>query len=128
MTAVYIGIVGSRRRNSIKDRELIFKLVNDLKNEYGDRLVIVSGGCKKGADKFCKDACRKFDIDYEEYLPQLSKGMKYFEAVKRYHARNYLIAKRVTDTVFAMVSWDRKGGTENTITHANALDKKVILL
>lgn len=127
-SVVYIGIVGSRRRNSIADKELIFDLISELKEKYGDRLTIVSGGCKKGADRFCKNACRKLKIDYEEYLPDLIKGMTYFEAVKRYHARNYRIAKRINDTLFAMVSRDRKGGTENTIKHASALGKNVILL
>ena len=46
-----VAIVGSRRyENKRKIKEFIFK----LKNEYGEKTIIVSGGCKSGADKYAK--------------------------------------------------------------------------
>ena len=43
-----IAIIGSRRyENKKKIKDFIFK----LKNEYGARTVIISGGCKDGADR-----------------------------------------------------------------------------
>ena len=42
-----IAIVGSRKYdNKIKIKEFIFK----CKEQFGDKLEIVSGGCKYGAD------------------------------------------------------------------------------
>ena len=46
-----VGIVGSRKytnKNNIRD--FIFR----LKEEFGDGVEIVSGGCKFGADKYAK--------------------------------------------------------------------------
>ena len=46
-----IGIVGSRRyENKKKIKDFIFK----LKQEHGTDTIIVSGGCKNGADKYDK--------------------------------------------------------------------------
>ena len=43
-----VAIIGSRRyENKKKIKDFIFK----LKNEYGYNTIIVSGGCKKGADR-----------------------------------------------------------------------------
>ena len=47
-----VAIVGSRRyENKRKIKEFIFK----LKNQYGENTIIVSGGCKTGADKYGKN-------------------------------------------------------------------------
>lgn len=127
MNKVYIGIVGSRRRNSLNDMNKIYNLVSRLKYKYGSSLVIVSGGCKKGADMFAKKACIKYKVEYEEYLPQIKKGMNYLQLVDRYHARNFFIADK-SDYLFAMVHMDRKGGTENTINHAESLNKPVTII
>ena len=46
-----IAIVGSRRyENKKKIKDFIFK----LKKEYGEDTIIVSGGCKDGADRYAK--------------------------------------------------------------------------
>ena len=51
-----VGIVGSRTyENKRKIREIIYK----LKEQFGDELTIVSGGCKDGADKYA----RKYALD-----------------------------------------------------------------
>ena len=46
-----IGIVGSRRyENKKKIKDFIFK----LKQEHGIDTIIVSGGCRDGADRYAK--------------------------------------------------------------------------
>ena len=61
-----VGIVGSRRyENKRKIKEFIFK----LKNEYGTDTIIVSGGCKDGADKYAKKYALELGLQYEEYPP-----------------------------------------------------------
>jgi len=124
---VKVGIVGSRRRNSGIDKDIIFETVRKLKALYGDYLVIVSGGCKKGADLFAKKACLEFDIKLVEHFPDLNGAKTYNQIVKRYYERNLIVADD-SDFVFAMVSSDRKGGTENTIKHAKKLGKNVELI
>ena len=59
-----VAIVGSRRwQNKGKIKDFIFK----LKEQYGDELTIVSGGCKDGADIIAKKVALEFDINYVEF-------------------------------------------------------------
>ena len=61
-----VGIVGSRRyENKKKIKDFIFK----LKEEYGTDTIIVSGGCKQGADKYAKKYALELGLQYEEYPP-----------------------------------------------------------
>ena len=46
-----VAIIGSRRfENKKKIKDFVFK----LKEQYGTDTIIVSGGCKTGADKYAK--------------------------------------------------------------------------
>jgi len=89
--------------------------------------IIVSGGCASGADNFAKIICTELDREIVEFLPDLSSCSSYQEATKAYYTRNKQIAENA-DTVYALVSEDRTGGTENTIKHAVTLKKKVVIL
>ena len=58
-----VAIVGSRRyENKRKIKEFIFK----LKNEYGEKTIIVSGGCKDGADKYAKKYALELGLQYDK--------------------------------------------------------------
>ena len=61
-----VAIVGSRRyENKKKIKDFVFK----LKQKYGDKTIIVSGGCKQGADKYAKKYALELGLQYEEYPP-----------------------------------------------------------
>ena len=61
-----IGIVGSRKyENKRKIKETIF----NLKQKFGSELVIVSGGCHDGADKYAKKYALELDCSYIEVNP-----------------------------------------------------------
>ncbi len=117
-----IGIVGSRRRNSVSD---YIKVAGVFYKIYrpGDR--VVSGGCKKGADRFAElivQSLRRFaPDDLIIHLPDKSRLPKLLEKLppRIAHAtinydRNTLIARDAT-VLIACVAFDRKGGTEDTI-------------
>ena len=54
-----VAIVGSRRyENTRKIQDLIYS----LKEKFGDKLTIVSGGCKSGADKYAKKFALEADV------------------------------------------------------------------
>ena len=116
-----IGIVGSRRRNSITD---FAKVYEAFKKIYKDGDWICSGGCGKGADAFA------FKIHRKEYIPYLE-----FPANWNKHGhgagfkRNTEIAKH-SHILIACVAEDRKGGTEDTIKKFKRFhpDGKVILV
>jgi len=114
-----LGIVGSRRRISIKDKELIRNKIIELKPT-----MLVSGGCLKGADKFTEELAKEFNLPITIFKPKFTGKEKHFgEVVARYYARNKKIADYSTHLI-ALVSKDRKGGTENTIEHFKKYDKE----
>ena len=121
-----LAIVGSRRRNSKFDEEIVQGIIL-VAYAYWPDLVVVSGGCEKGADAFAKRMCSTAQIPLVEHLPRLEPGLPYTTAVRRYYERNYRIANDC-DALVALVADDRKGGTENTIKYAKKLKKPVFLV
>jgi hypothetical protein len=113
-----IGIVGSRRRNTMADFD---KVVEAFDRVYrsGDRLV--SGGCLKGADHVAEMLHYERSIPIKVHYPDKAKLNQELLAVNPKaayaqinYARNELIA-RDADVLIACVAKDRKGGTEDTI-------------
>ena len=101
-----IIIIGSRRRNSSLD---FIEVKACFLTIYKKGDMIVSGGCKKGGDRFA-----------EILIDMYNTGKKIFKAEwKKYgrvagFERNTDIAKYGT-VLIACVAKDRKGGTEDTI-------------
>ena len=130
-----IAIVGSRRyENKKKIKDFIFK----LKQEHGEDTVIVSGGCKDGADKYAKKYALELGLQYEEYppfhevynlycvLPESCYGKNYH--VKYYFARNKLIAKNSDIVVGFIPKGHVSNGTNSTLKYAEKFDKKTIII
>ncbi len=115
----YIGIIGTRRRDSQKDYKIVRKaFLNICKRE--DK--IVSGGCSKGGDRFAEILVDHFLTPIIIYKPKWHLGR---------HAglmRNTDIAKK-SDILIACIAKDRKGGTEDTIKKFIAInDRKNLIL
>lgn len=109
-----IGIVGSRSRNSEEDFKACEKVFLSI---YKDGDQIVSGGCPKGGDRFAEILAKKYQVPIKIYYAQwnkLGKGAGF--------ARNTDIAKDA-DELIAVVSSNRKGGTEDTIKKFLKKDK-----
>ena len=61
-----VAIVGSRKyTNKRKIQEFIWK----LRERFGDKLEIVSGGQKDGADGYVKKYSLEFEVNYSEFPP-----------------------------------------------------------
>ena len=130
-----VGIVGARiYENKKKIKDFIFK----LKQEHGEDIIIVSGGCKNGADFYAKKYALELGLQYEEYppfhetkslycpLPEKLFGKPYH--VKNYFARNKLIAKN-SDLVVAFIPKGHiSNGTNSTLTYAEKFSKKTIII
>ena len=101
-----IGIVGSRRRNTARDRSIVF---NKLMEIYEEGDYLVSGGCPEGGDKFAEIVAKQNGVPILIFYPNWKKYGKIagFE-------RNTYIA-RESDVLIACVAPDRTGGTEDTI-------------
>jgi len=103
-----IGIVGSRNRNEIEDKNLIEDELIKIMNENKD-IIICSGGCKKGGDLFAEQLSNKYKLQKKIFEAEWNKYKKGAGFI-----RNTDIA-RESDVLIACISADRKGGTEDTI-------------
>jgi hypothetical protein len=104
-----IGIIGTRRRNTRADYNLVKISFFEIYKK-GDW--IVSGGCPKGGDAFAEKIYRDYRI------PILLFPAKWYENgvynPKAGFERNTDIAL-LSDIIIACVAYDRKGGTEDTL-------------
>ena len=130
-----VAIVGSRRyENKRKIKEFIFK----LKNQYGDGTIIVSGGCKTGADRYAKKYALELGLQYEEYppfhdvhnlyctMPESRYSKPY--SIKNFHARNKIIAGTSDYIVAFIPNGIESKGTMSTINYAKKFEKKYIII
>ena len=130
-----VAIVGSRRyENKRKIKEFIFK----LKNEYGEKTIIVSGGAKQGADRYAKKYALELGLQYEEYPPfhevhnlyctiSANRYSKPY-SVKNFFARNKIIAGTSDMVVGFIPEGVESNGTMSTIRYAEKLNKKTIII
>ena len=130
-----VAIVGSRRyENKRKIKEFIFK----LKNQYGNETIIVSGGCKQGADKYAKKYALELGLQYEEYppfhevhnlyctMPESRYGKPY--NIRNFHARNKIIAGTSDFIVAFIPEGVQSDGTFSTLNYAKKFEKKYIII
>ena len=108
-----LGIVGCRDRNEERHFELVCNKVLEIGVENIEE--IVSGGCKKGGDRFAEIIAETLHIPVKRFLPECppnSEPWIWFQAAM---ARNTQIAD-YSDKLIALVHPKRSGGTEDTIT------------
>jgi hypothetical protein len=114
-----IGIVGSRHREC---EEKVRELVRSLPRET----VVVSGGCRSGADHWAEDEAKLCGLETSILRPVMKgKSRGHFCGADR--ERNREIAE-TADIVYAFVADDRKGCTEQTVAYAKKLGKPVVIL
>jgi predicted Rossmann fold nucleotide-binding protein DprA/Smf involved in DNA uptake len=130
-----VAIVGSRQyTNKRRIQEFIYK----LKEKYGDKLEIVSGGQKAGADGYAKKYALEFDVKYSEFPPAhyaynqhcVLESYKYGKqyAIWHYHSRNKEIAE-YSDVVTGFIPKGiTSNGTMSTIKEAEKKDKKYVII
>ena len=130
-----VAIVGSRRyTNKKRIQEFIFK----LRDKYGDKLEIVSGGQKEGADGYAKKYAIEFDVKYSEFPPvhytynqhcvleSYNYGKPY--AVWHYHNRNKQIAE-YCDVMTAFIPENTTSkGTESALKELQKKEKKYVII
>ena len=130
-----VAIVGSRRyENKKKIKEFIFK----LREAWGTGTIIVSGGCKQGADKYAKKYALELGLQYEEYPPfhevhNLYCTMPSSRYSKPYSVRNFFARNKIiagtSDIVVGFIpeGWV-SNGTNSTLKYAEKFGKKTIII
>jgi predicted Rossmann fold nucleotide-binding protein DprA/Smf involved in DNA uptake len=118
-----VGVVGSRQRNTEKDRQEVIDFVNSL--PLTD--IVVSGGCY-GPDRWAEDAAKARGMKTMIFRPErISRFSSYFELCNAYYERNRKIIDN-SDLVYAFVARSGlKGGTRNTVNYALKTGKRVVL-
>lgn len=130
---VTVGVVGSRSRNSMDDVDILFEAADNIIETAKKKNVevrFVSGGCKKGADAIIKSFAQDLNWNFYEHLPdesKLPKNPSRNDWTKIFYERNIKIVND-SDFIVAMVSKDRKGGTEHTIEQAKKKGITVIII
>lgn len=126
---IKVGVVGSRSRDTPKDKAVIKKaLLSQL--DKGKKLHLVSGGCKKGADKFAEELAEELNLGISIHsvdFPGFSRyNVSRWQYAQKAYERNTLIAEECD---ILMAVWDGiSGGTADTIKKTEALSKPVIVL
>ena len=132
---IRVGIVGSRKyENRKKIKEFIFK----LKTDKGADTIIVSGGCKTGADRYAKKYALELGLQYQEFPPfhetwniycpkdKRDYGKPY--NVKNFFARNKIIAA-YSDYIVAFIPRGVESpGSMSTINYAKKFGKKHLVI
>jgi hypothetical protein len=104
----------------------LIKEVLLLRISKGDTIHIVSGGCRKGADRFAEELAEELSLGISIHYPDVEQGCATWEYAQACYKRNLLIA-RECDILLA--TWDgMSGGTKHTIDNAEALGKPVVIL
>ncbi len=113
---LYIGIIGSRRRDSDGDFYEVQRAFNTI--YIPGETTIVSGGCPTGGDRFAEiliRLCGTPEIIHrpnKAAYPELQQPLR---STKQNYERNTLVARDSRDFLIACVAPDRRGGTEDTI-------------
>lgn len=130
-----VAVIGSRQYENVRK---IKDTLTNLRQKFGDELVIISGGAKDGADKYARKYALEFGIRYKEFNPahtprNLYSAMsdEYYGKpyhVSQFHHRNQLLA-RDCDVMIAFIPQGVKSdGSLSAIKSAEKYNKKVVII
>ena len=86
--SIRVAILGT---DTYEDTTKIKNHIYLWKQDFGDSLVVVSGGGFYGAEKYVKEICLEFDINYQEIPPFHYKWNKYCLLGEHKYNKNYNI-------------------------------------
>lgn len=130
-----VGIIGSTHyENKKRIKETIFQ----LKQRFGDDLVVISGGSLNGAEKHVKKYALALDCTYLEvnpahtpknlysYMREDWYGKNY--SIKNFHVRNKILASVVDRLIAFIPKGDPAIGSASTIMYAEKFNKKCVVI
>ena len=134
-TRMKVAIIGSRvYENKKKIRDMIFK----LKQTFGDKLEIVSGGCPDGADKYAKKFAIELGVTYREFNPAHTVKNLYSVMSESYYGKAYhvsqffhrkeLIAKYCDKMIAFIDSTSTSKGSQHAVSMAQKHNKSVVIV
>lgn len=132
---IKVAIIGSRiYENKRKIKDMIWK----LKETFGDKLEIVSGGCHDGADKYAKKYSLELGVTYREFNPAHTVKNLYSVMPDSFYGKPYHITQlfqrnelmiRYCDKVVAFIHSESKtGGTAHALKQAEKHGKPYVII
>lgn len=126
--ARFVAVIGSRRRDTFADIEQVLVAVAELVDATSGDVVLVSGGCRKGADNHAEHVAETCGLQMVRFLPcEVPEGSPHWVRTRALHDRNTRIVT-LAGEVLAQVAPDRTGGTEDGVKKAHRLGRSVTLL
>ncbi len=132
---VKIAIIGSR---SYTNNRKIQKFIWELKEKFKNRLEIVSGGAKDGADKYAKKFALDFDVKYSEFpayheshnMHCVMESFRYGKPynVGHYHRRNKDLVEYSDKVVAFCTNGEITNGTLSALKYSHKIEKKYIII
>lgn len=130
-----VALIGSRTyENKTKIREMIFK----LKQTFGTKLEIVSGGNDAGADRYIKKYALEMGVSYKEFNPAYTVKNLYSAMPEAYYGKPYhasqlyhrqdLIAKYCDKMIVFIDSQDTSKQTYYAVNMAKKHSKPVVVI
>ena len=114
----YLGVVGSRERCSKQDYKIIEDLILSFYDDHERNLILVSGGCWKGADAFAEDIAKTYGIPILILYPDKQNSPDTGNPKRDYaiiaYSRNTEVAK-LSDVLVALTS-KNSDGTNHTVS------------
>ena len=130
-----VAIIGSRDYQNVRK---IKDTLYELKHQFDNKLIVISGGAKYGADKFARKYALEFGIKYKEFNPAHTTKNLYSAMsddyygkpyhVSQFHHRNMLIAKDCNVMIAFIGERQSSNGSMSAIKKAKKLDKPVIII
>jgi len=130
-----IGLIGSNYyNNGRKIKDVIYQ----LKQRFGEELVIISSGSGAGADKFIRKYALVLGCKYIEHNPSHTQKNLYSAmnehfynkdyAPKNFFHRNKMLAKDINCLIAFIPSNVKANGPMDTIKHTKKLGKSVVII
>ena len=114
----FLGVVGSRERCSKEDYKLIEDRILSFYDDHERNLILVSGGCPNGGDRFAEEIARTYGIPILIFYPDRQNDPDTGNPKHDYgiicYRRNTEIAKR-SNVLIALTS-PKSNGTNHTIS------------
>ena len=130
-----VAVIGSRQYENVRK---IKDTLTNLRQKFGNDLVIISGGAKDGADKYASKYALEFGIRYKEFNPahtprNLYSAMsdEYYGKpyhVSQFHHRNQLLARDCDVMISFIPQGVKSDGSLSAIKSAEKYNKKVVII
>ena len=119
-----VAMIGSREyENTRKIKDALFQ----LKQKFGDALIVISGGAQYGADKFVRKFALEFGIKYKEFNPAHTTKNLYSAMSDNYYNKTYHVSQFHHRNMF-IPNGAVPNGSESAIKSTKKLNKPVTII